>query len=966
MKPYLKIAALALVALFAAGCSRYSYETVSGDPMNTKIYTLDNGLKVYMTVNKETPRLQTFIAVRMGGKNDPADNTGLAHYLEHIMFKGSQAFGTSDYEAEKPMLEEIKNLYDVYRTKTDPAERAAIYHKIDSVSYEASKIAIPNEYDKLMSIIGSDGSNAFTSEDVTCYTEDIPSNQIENWAKVQADRFKNMVVRGFHTELEAVYEEKNRGLNDDNEKAFDTVAGVLFPHHPYGTQTVIGTQDHLKNPSISAILKQKETYYVPNNCAICVSGDFDPDSFVAIVEKYFGDWKPNPEVPVLEIVPEEPITAPVEKDVYGTEAEFVMLSWRYPGAGTKAYEVADVAASILYNGMAGLFDLDLNQQQKVLAAYGFNYGRADYGQIIVEGMPQDGQTLQQVRDLILEEVAKLRSGDFDESLVASAIANKKLQEMQSLEKNASRAMKFVESFVCGLDWKYSVGELSRLEKITKDDVVAWANEYLGENAYALVYKHLGEDKNIYKIDAPKITPIVTNRDKESEFLAGVRDSQVKPIEPVFTDYSKEMTVRKDGGIEILYKKNVSNDIAHLSLSFDKGKLDDAALPFAFNYVNYLGTPTRSAEEIAVQMYGLACSWYANVTDGRTTISVSGLDENIGKALDIVEDLLANAVADEDILESLKADELRGREVSKLNQRACQMALANYLRYGPEYVAQTTLPSAAIAGLQSEELLAKVREMFGYAHTVLYYGPSAIPGLQKTLAEHHKVASELAPLERKYAAKRLTDKPEVLIAQYDARQFNYTQYSNRGESFDITQDACIDLFNEYFGGGMNTIVFQEIHESRALAYSAGAYLAKPVFGTDTYSFSASIGSQNDKLRQAVEAFDEIINDMPKSDKAFEIAKTAMDSRLRTERTVGYDVLSSYLADRELGVTENRDKLVFEQLPSLTLEDLGATQAKWIKDRTYVYGILGDTTDLDLKFLSTLGPVRVLTLDEVFGY
>ena len=289
MKPYLKIAALALVALFAAGCSRYSYETVSGDPMNTKIYTLDNGLKVYMTVNKETPRLQTFIAVRMGGKNDPADNTGLAHYLEHIMFKGSQAFGTSDYEAEKPMLEEIKNLYDVYRTKTDPAERAAIYHKIDSVSYEASKIAIPNEYDKLMSIIGSDGSNAFTSEDVTCYTEDIPSNQIENWAKVQADRFKNMVVRGFHTELEAVYEEKNRGLNDDNEKAFDTVAGVLFPHHPYGTQTVIGTQDHLKNPSISAILKQKETYYVPNNCAICVSGDFDPDSFVAIVEKYFGD-----------------------------------------------------------------------------------------------------------------------------------------------------------------------------------------------------------------------------------------------------------------------------------------------------------------------------------------------------------------------------------------------------------------------------------------------------------------------------------------------------------------------------------------------------------------------------------------------------------------------------------------------------------------------------------------------------
>jgi predicted Zn-dependent peptidase len=366
------------------------------------------------------------------------------------------------------------------------------------------------------------------------------------------------------------------------------------------------------------------------------------------------------------------------------------------------------------------------------------------------------------------------------------------------------------------------------------------------------------------------------------------------------------------------------------------------------------------------MYGLACSWYANVSDDRTTISISGLDENIGKALDIVEDLLANAVADEDILESLKADELRGREVSKLNQRACQMALANYLRYGPGYVAQTTLPSAAIAGLQSEELLAKVREMFGYAHTVLYYGPSAIGGLQKTLAEHHKVASELAPLERKYAAKRLTDKPEVLIAQYDARQFNYTQYSNRGESFDITQDACIDLFNEYFGGGMNTIVFQEMRESRALAYSAGAYLAKPVFGTDTYSFSAMIGSQNDKLRQAVEAFDEIIEDMPKVPENFDIAKTSLTASLRTRRTIGNSVLYSYLESEELGLDEPREKYVWDNLDGLTMDDLVATHEKWVKGRTYAYSILGDTKDLDMDFLRTLGPVKIVTLEEIFGY
>ena len=245
---------MAAVALAITSCGP-KYETVKGDPLKTKIYTLENGLKVYMTVNKEEPRIQTFIAVRSGGRNDPADNTGLAHYLEHLMFKGTEVLGTTDYQAEKPILDQIEELYEVYRTKTDPVERRALYHVIDSLSYEASKISIPNEYDKSMAIIGANGTNAFTSNDVTCYTEDIPSNQIEKWAKVQSDGFKNMVIRGFHTELEAVYEEYNMYLNEDSENAMMAIDSVLFKNHPYGTQTVIGTSDHLKNPSIKAIKK---------------------------------------------------------------------------------------------------------------------------------------------------------------------------------------------------------------------------------------------------------------------------------------------------------------------------------------------------------------------------------------------------------------------------------------------------------------------------------------------------------------------------------------------------------------------------------------------------------------------------------------------------------------------------------------------------------------------------------------
>ena len=388
------MAVMAVAVLLSAGsCAKYKYETVKGDPLKTKIYTLDNGLKVYMSVNKETPRLQTYIAVRVGSKDDPHETTGLSHYLEHLMFKGTESVGTSDYQAEKPLLDEIRDLFEVYRTKTDPAERIAIYHKIDSVSYEASKIAIPNEYDKLMSVIGATGSNAFTSSDMTVYQEDIPANRIDAWAKIEADRFMHPVIRGFHTELEAVYEEKNMSLTEDDSKAMEAVDSVLFAHHPYGLQTTLGTQEHLKNPSIINIENHRANFYVPNNVAICVSGDFDPDSLVETIEKYFGEWKPNPDIKTLQYEPEQQITSPVEKTVYGLDAEFVMLAWRTPGEKDfQRSEVGEIVGSILYNGKAGLADLDLVQAQKVGGFYLMNYGRPDYGEFMMIGYPREGQS----------------------------------------------------------------------------------------------------------------------------------------------------------------------------------------------------------------------------------------------------------------------------------------------------------------------------------------------------------------------------------------------------------------------------------------------------------------------------------------------------------------------------------------------------------------------------------------------
>ena len=413
MKKFLLLIAATAFALLTTACtdsSGYTYETVKNDPLKTRIYTLDNGLKVYMSVNKAEPRIETYIAVKVGGKNDPSETTGLAHYFEHLMFKGTQQFGTSNYEAEKPLLDQIEQLFEVYRKTTDDAERAAIYRQIDSISYEASKYAIPNEYDKLMSAIGALETNANTSMDRTVYIENIPSNQIENWARIQADRFKNVVIRGFHTELETIYEEKNMSLTDDNRKVYTTIGEVLYPNHPYGKQSVLGTQEHLKNPSITNVKNYHTQYYVPNNMAILLSGDFDPDQMIATIDKYFGDMQPNENIPQLAFEPEAPITKPIVKEVYGPDAANVTLAWRTDNAASDDAEYLLLASRILYNGQAGMIDLDLMQQQKVLDAFSYPDQRADYGALVLQGLPKAGQTLDEVRDLLLAEVAKLLNG----------------------------------------------------------------------------------------------------------------------------------------------------------------------------------------------------------------------------------------------------------------------------------------------------------------------------------------------------------------------------------------------------------------------------------------------------------------------------------------------------------------------------------------------------------------------------
>ena len=669
-KNLLSMLSVLFIALMMASCGeKRSYETVKGDPMQSRIYTLDNGLKVYLTVNKEAPRIQTYIPVRVGGKNDPAETTGLAHYFEHLMFKGTESFGTQNYAEEKPLLDQIEALFEVYRTKTDEAERAAIYHQIDSLSYEASKLAIPNEYDKLMAAIGASGTNAYTGYDVTCYVEDIPSNQLDNWARIQADRFKNNVIRGFHTELETVYEEKNMSLTQDGRKVIDAILAALYIKHPYGTQTILGSQEHLKNPSITNIKNFYKQWYVPNNMAICMSGDFDYDEAMDVIEKYFGDMQPNKDLQMLDFETEPEITAPVEREVMGLESENVTMAWRLPGATSDEALMLEVVDAIMNNGKAGIIDLNLLQEQKLLSAYSFPYAMADYTSYILQGTPKEGQDLDEVRAMMLAQVDSLRQGKWDESLLAAGIANYKLQMQKMLEDNESRADLFVQAFVNNQPWADVVQRIEKMEKITKDDVVAFANNYLKDNNYAVVYKRQGEDPNIKKVNKPAITPIFMNRDTTSAFLREVQASVVAPIEPVFVDFSKDMSQGTVGKLPLLYKKNETNDIFALQYIYDFGTSEMKDMGIAASYLDYLGTSDMTAAEIKLAFYNLACNYYISASKDRVVVGLSGLAENMPKAMELLEKVLADAQPDKEAYDGLVDDILRARLNDKADQQA---------------------------------------------------------------------------------------------------------------------------------------------------------------------------------------------------------------------------------------------------------------------------------------------------------
>lgn len=942
----------------------YTYKYVTNDPAKARFYTLKNGLTVILSPTKKDPRIQAYVAVKAGSKNDPSTNTGLAHYLEHLLFKGTDKYGTLNWAKEKPELDKIDALYEQYNKSKDSLQRKATYKKIDSISGLASKYAIANEYDKLMSGMGAQGTNAFTSFEQTVYTDDVPSSSLDKYITVQAERFRNPILRIFHTELEAVYEEKNRGLDSDGNKVFEELFANLFKKHNYGIQTTIGTIEHLKNPSLLEIRKYFNKNYVPNNMGVIMSGDFNPDEVIAKIEKAFAYMQPKP-VAKYTFENESPITAPIVKEIVGPDAENLTIGFRLPGNKDKDVIIADLVGQILTNGKAGLLDLNLVKKQRLLRASAFTYTLIDHGVLYLSAAPTSGQTLEEVKTLVLAEIDNLKKGNFDDNLISSIINNIKKSKIYETEKYSDRASSLMNAFTSELDWKDQVAYVNDLSKIKKEDIVAFANKYLGEN-YVAILKRKGEKQNNAKIEKPQITPVETNADKQSAFVKMVSEMPNNASTPVFLDFNKDIQKSNLGKAEVLYVANTDNSIFRLKYRYKIGSLNDLKQSLASQYIQFLGTDKMSAEEISKAFYKIACSFSINTGEEFTTVSIEGLQDNFEKAVALYENVIHNVKADEVALKALKARISKSRKDAKANKGVILQGLTSYAMYGAKNKFNNSLSNEELEALTSQELMDRIKNLNNYEQTVIYYGPIPLTSLVGKLKTLHTVPATFTATSPLKEFKQTTQtQNQVLFTDYDMVQAE-TRWIRNTENYDTNKNTIVNVFNNYFGGGMGSLVFQTIRESKALAYSTFGYYIAPQKKEQEYYMLGYVGSQADKFKEATVAMNELLNQLPEVSGNLDLAKSQVKKDIQTERITQDNIITTYLANKQLGETSDVRKKLYTTVDKVTMQDLKAFHKSYLSEKPYTYAIVASEKKVSMDLMKKLGEVKKISLEELFGY
>ncbi|NAW51629.1 insulinase family protein [Elizabethkingia argentiflava] len=939
----------------------YTYETVTNDPDQVRIYTLNNGLKIYLAKNTDAPRIQTYIPVRTGSNNDPSDNTGLAHYLEHMLFKGTSKLGTKDWDKEKILIQEISDLYEAHKEETDTDKKKQIYKKIDSISQEASRYAIANEYDKVISSIGATGTNAHTWLDETVYKNNIPNNELEKWLKIEKERFSELVLRLFHTELEAVYEEFNRAQDNDARLVNYELMDALFPHHPNGQQTTIGTAEHLKNPSMLAIHKYFQTYYIPNNMAIILVGDLHFDKTILLVDKYFGSFKYQ-ELPVHKTVKEAPLTKIVERFVKSPTTPRLQMAWRTDSYGSRESFLAEIVTHILSNsGDVGLLDVNINQQQKALRATAYNLPFKEYGVMSMIIVPKENQSLKEAQQLLLQQVDLIKKGQFPDWLIPAVVEEMKLSRTRYLESAEGLATHLYNSFIKGVTWEQELNQLNEYRKITKEDVVEFAQNFFRDN-YVAIYKEKGVNDKLVRVDNPGITPVQLNKNLQSDFFKEIISQKVPRIQPVFVDFKKEIKESLVKGVKLNYIQNKTNDIVQTNYIFNFGTDSDKEMGLALNLLEYLGTDQYTPDQLKAEFYKIGVSYNIAVGPERINISLSGPEKNIAKGWGLINHWFQHVKPDQEIYLKTVKTILEGREIAKKDKNRIMLALSNYAKYGKDSRFRNIISKQRLESIKAEEMTNKIKSLFQFPYEVFFYG-SDIVAFEKIMKEYVHPPTLSYPIAKIYPEPSTGG--QVYFTNYDMVQTEISKIG-RGRELNPANFGKINVFNDYFGRGLSSIVFQEIREARSLAYASYVnYTHANEIKKNDY-VTAYIGTQANKLSQAISALNELMLELPQIPIQFNNSKESVIKQIASSRITKRNIYFNYLAMKKLGLDHDMRRDIYRQVSTLTLAQLADFYHSEIKPIQFNTAILGKKENLNRETLHKLGTFTELSLEEIFGF
>jgi predicted Zn-dependent peptidase len=933
------------------------------DPLKVSEYKLANGLTVMLTENHNTPQIFGVVAVKAGGKNDPKDATGMAHYLEHMLFKGTEELGTWDYEKEKIHLKNIENLYEELGKVSDPTKREEIQKKINEEAILAGKYAIPNEMDRMLSEIGGTNVNAFTTEDFTAYHNEFPANKLEHWLKIYDHRFEKPVFRLFQSELETVYEEKNRSMDSPFSEVIDQFNKNFWKNHPYGQQPIIGHTEHLKNPSLQKMYDYFNTYYVANNMVLALSGDFDTEEAIALIEKYFSDWRTG-NVPVFPNYEEKEFNGKEKIEIKATPIKALLRGYRSPKNNHPDQKKIQIANYMLSNGEgSGLLDM-LATQGKVTYAGIIPFEYNDYGASIFFAVPKIvGQSFEDAEELIQEQINLIRDSKIENSFFEGAKTSLIKDFERQLETNDSRALMLVNAYTSNLSWADYLKTYNNLNSISKKDVVDAVNKYYGEN-YLALYSKMGTPKKD-KLSKPKFEAVLPIDGKVSEFCKEWRQTETLALEARFVDFERDILTSELAELQTLkVVKNPFNQIFSLGLSWGIGSDYDSLLFYLPSYLDKLGTKDKSASEIKKQLFELGAMMSFSSSGDKVSLYVEGIDSKLEETLALVSDFIINYKHDEQAIKII-ADEIKSdRKLNNKDLNSLLNSLEMYAIYGNQSPVLKQLSVKQIQKIKSSDFEKSFRNMLNFEMEIGYVGTHSVATITTALEKQLlKFNPKNKALDSKIKERKGFDSPKVYFLDDKKAVQSQIKFVMEANPMNLNQGGDVSAFNLYFGGDMSSLVFQEIREFRSLAYSTSAtYQMARKEGLNNY-FTAYIGCQGDKTPESIEVMNELISNMPIKREREDGIRSALISNAKTNKPGFRSLIQTVDVWQKRGYTEDPNIKFLAYYSDLNFDQILDFYSKEIKGKTMQILIVGNSKKFDIKTLEKYGKLRRVKPSQV---